>query len=184
MTREAARRLVVYAAAVVFAAALVHRLYSLGGPYFEFPDTVQDHVAVVRWPSADAIVLSRNAAKILPRGATVTILQPSAAPNYDATHYLTGVGLMPHQRVVRPAAEALRPCEQLHERRIPRRPFLHGAPGQIVAGLVLASGGCVERALLTLAPVATLCARGRRCLLSSTVPLGRAPEASRGRGHE
>jgi hypothetical protein len=102
MSREAARRLVVYAAAVVFAAALVYRFRSLGGPYFEFPDTVQDHVAVVRWPSADAIVLSRSAARILPRGATVTILQPSAAPNYDTTHYLTGVGLMPHQRVVRP----------------------------------------------------------------------------------
>lgn len=103
--REWPRRAVIYAAAVIFAAALVHRFQSLGGPYFEFPDTVQDHVAVVRWPSADAIVLSRNAAKILPRGATVTILQPSAAPNYDATHYLTGVGLMPHQRVVRPDLE-------------------------------------------------------------------------------
>jgi hypothetical protein len=102
MNTEAARRLVIYAAAVVFAAALVHRFHSLGGPYFELPDTIQDHVAVVRWPSADAIVLSRNAAKLLPRGASVTILQPSQAPNYDATHYLTGVGLMPHQLVVKP----------------------------------------------------------------------------------
>ena len=106
MSREAVRRLIVYAAAIAFAAALVLRFHALGGPYFELPDTVQDHVNVVRWPSADAIVLSRNAAKILPRGATVTILQPSAAPNYDTTHYLTGVGLMPHQRVVKPNLDA------------------------------------------------------------------------------
>ena len=102
MNTETVRRVVICAAAVVFAIALVHRFHSLGGPYFELPDTIQDHVAVVKWPSADAIVLSRNAAKILPRGASVTILQPSQAPNYDATHYLTGVGLMPHQLVVKP----------------------------------------------------------------------------------
>jgi hypothetical protein len=102
MNTETVRRVVICAAAVVFASALVHRFHSLGGPYFEFPDTIQDHVAVVKWPSADAIVLSRNAAKILPRGATVTILQPSQAPNYDATHFLTGVGLMPHQQVIKP----------------------------------------------------------------------------------
>jgi hypothetical protein len=95
------RLALIYGAALVFAVALVFRFRSLGGPYFEFPDTVQDHVSVERYPSADAIVLSRNAAKILPRGATVTILVPSQAPDYDATHYLTGVALMPHQMVVR-----------------------------------------------------------------------------------
>ena len=98
--RSRARLGVIYAAAVVFAIALVLRFRSLGGPFFEFPQTVQDHVSVQRYPSADAIVLSRNAAKILPRGATVTILQPSQAPGYDVTHYLTGVGLMPHQIVI------------------------------------------------------------------------------------
>lgn len=105
--RETGRRVIIYAAATLLAAALVYRFHSLGGPYFERPETVQDHVAVVRWPSADAIVLSRNAARILPRGVTVTILQPSAAPNYDTTHYLTGVGLMPHQRVVKPDLSTL-----------------------------------------------------------------------------
>lgn len=100
--RDSVRRVIICAAAIVFAAALIYRFYSLGGPYFELPDTVQDHVSVVRWPSADAIVLAGNAAKILPRGVSVTILQPSAAPNFDVTHYLTGVGLMPHQRVVKP----------------------------------------------------------------------------------
>lgn len=102
MPRETARRVLIVAAAVVFALALIRRFHSLGGPYFDFfPQTIQEHVSVHRWPSADAIVLSRNAAKLLPRGATVTILQPSQAPNYDATHFLTGVGLMPHQRVIK-----------------------------------------------------------------------------------
>lgn len=98
--RDGIRHILIYAAALVFAAALVLRFQSLGGPFFEFPETVQDHVSPHRYPSADAIVLSRTAAKLLPRGATVTILHPPDAPNYDATHFLTGVGLLPHQIVI------------------------------------------------------------------------------------
>ncbi|MEO8381980.1 MAG: hypothetical protein ABI779_20120 [Acidobacteriota bacterium] len=98
--RSRVRAPAIYVAALVFAVALVVRFRSQGGPYFELPQTVQDHVSLQRYPSADAIVLSRNAAKLLPRGATVTVLLPSEAPTYDVTHYLTGVGLMPHQIVI------------------------------------------------------------------------------------
>ena len=89
-----------YAATIVFLAALVHRFHWLGGPYFELPDTIQDHVWPSRFLSADAIVLSRRAEPLLPRGATVTLLAPSEAPNYDQTHWLTGLGLLTHQRVM------------------------------------------------------------------------------------
>ena len=95
-----ARRVLIYAAAILFAAATIHRFHWLGGPYFTFPDTIQDHVWPVRFASADAIVLSRRAEPLLPRGAKVTVITPSEAPNYDQTHWLTGLGMLPRQHVV------------------------------------------------------------------------------------
>jgi len=97
---RAGRRVVIVAAALVFAAAIVHRFHWLGGPYFEIPETIQDHVWPVRFPSRDAIVLSRRAEPLLPRDATVTILAPEEAPDYDQTHWLTGLGMLPRQHLV------------------------------------------------------------------------------------
>lgn len=48
----------------------------------------------------DVILLARAAAAIIPRGATVTAIQPSQAPDYDVSLYLTAAGLMPQHRVV------------------------------------------------------------------------------------
>lgn len=102
MRSERARAIVIYAAAAVFAVALIHRFYALGGPYFTFPRTVQDHIAPVPFPSRDVILLAERAAEIVPRGATVTALQPSLAPNYDVTHWMAAFGVMPRHRVVAP----------------------------------------------------------------------------------
>lgn len=107
--REVGRSIIIYAGAVLFAAALVHRYHALGGPYFELPKTVQDHVAPTPYASRDVILLARAAAEIIPRGATVTAIQPSQAPDYDVTHYLTAVGMMPRHRVVAPAIDASDP---------------------------------------------------------------------------
>ena len=100
MARQIIRRVLIYAAALVFIMAVVRRYHWLGGPYFTFPDTIQDHVWPERFASADAIVLARRAEPLLPRGAKVTLLTPSEAPNYDQTHWLTGLGLLPRQEVV------------------------------------------------------------------------------------
>lgn len=97
---EKIRRVMVYLAAAVFASALVYRFHWLGGPYFEWPGTIQDHVYPHRFFSADAIVLSRRAGPLLARGATVTILAPAEAPAYDQTHWLTGLGMLPRNHVV------------------------------------------------------------------------------------
>src|SRR5688572_21492008 len=94
------RRVVIYTAAVIFFVVLIRHFHWLGGPYFEFPGTIQDHVWPTRFLSADAIVLSRRAEPLLPRGATVTILAPVEAPDYDQTHWLTGLGMLPRQHVV------------------------------------------------------------------------------------
>jgi hypothetical protein len=105
-SRETLRTVIIYVAASVLAAALVHRYYQLGGPYFEFPKTVQDHVAPSFYPSRDVILLAAAAAELIPRGATVTAIQPSQAPDYDVTLYLTAAGMMPRHRVVPPAFAA------------------------------------------------------------------------------
>lgn len=104
-----AGRVVLCAAVLVFAGATIHRFRWLGGPYFAFPETIQDHVWPARFPSADAIVLCRRAEPMLPRGATVTVLKPSEAPNYDQTHWLTGLGMLPRQHPVAQKIDELQP---------------------------------------------------------------------------
>lgn len=101
--------MVICAAALVLGAATIHRFHWLGGPYFTFPETIQDHVWPARFPSRDAIVLSRRAEPLLPRGAKVTILKPSEAPNYDQTHWLTGLGMLPRQHAVPQKVDELQP---------------------------------------------------------------------------
>ena len=82
---------------------LVERLHSRGGPYFEIPRTVFDHGGAGPPPlSRQAFVMSENAAPLLPRGATVTVIAPELAPNWDATHYLSASGLLPRQHVLHP----------------------------------------------------------------------------------
>jgi hypothetical protein len=102
---ERARAAIIYLAAALFAVALAHRFYRLGGPYFTFPKTVQDHVAPFVFPSRDVILLADRAKDIIPRGATVTALCPSEAPNYDVTLWMTAFGMMPRHRVVPPKVE-------------------------------------------------------------------------------
>jgi hypothetical protein len=109
-SREIVRRVIIVAAAIVFLGALVRRFHWLGGPYFDFfPPTIQDHVWPARFPSADAIVLCRRVEPLLPRGAKVTVLKPGEAPNYDQTHWLTGLGMLPRQFLVPQKVDELKP---------------------------------------------------------------------------
>lgn len=66
---------------------------------------MQDHVAPAMFASRDVILLAGAAETIVPRGATVTAIQPSQAPDYDVTHYLAAAGMMPRHRVVPPALD-------------------------------------------------------------------------------
>jgi hypothetical protein len=102
MSRMKLRGWVAVAATLLLLAVTVRHFHWLGGPYFELPETVQDHVWPVPFASRDAIVLARKAAEILPRGTTVTAFQPSTGPDYDVTHFLSAAGVMPHHRVLPP----------------------------------------------------------------------------------
>ena len=97
---------IIFLSALLLAGALVHRFYKLGGPYFAPPVTVQDHVWPVFFPSRDVLVLASKAEPLLPRGSTVTAIQPSQAPNYDVTLYLAAAGMMPRHHLVPPKLAA------------------------------------------------------------------------------
>jgi len=84
------------------AVLLVRVLYGHGGPYFEIPVTVLDHVDANTPLSRQAIVMSRNAEPLMPRNASLTVIAPALAPDYDFTHYLTASGMLPHHRVLHP----------------------------------------------------------------------------------
>jgi CRP-like cAMP-binding protein len=102
LTRSLAASSIAWLSAAILTVALIRQYVWLGGPYWVFPETVQDHVWPTTFASRDVIVLARHAARIVPRNATVTAIEPSLAPNYDVTHFLTAAGMMPHHRVVPP----------------------------------------------------------------------------------
>jgi hypothetical protein len=96
-------RAIIYISTALMMLLLLERLHARGGPYFEIPRTVFDHAVPGPMPlSRQAIVVSEQAAPLLPRGATVTVIAPELAPNYDVTHYLTASGFLPRQHVVHP----------------------------------------------------------------------------------
>jgi hypothetical protein len=105
LTRTFVRTTIAWSAVVLLTAAWIRHYASLGGPYFTAPRTVQDHVWPEPFPSRDVILLAQRAARVLPRNVTVTAIQPSQAPNFDVTLFLTAAGMMPHQRVVPPKFE-------------------------------------------------------------------------------
>src|SRR5207248_10752784 len=89
--------------AVAMMVLLAGILRSRGGPYLQIPRTVFDHVTAGDPPLArQAIVMCENAGPLMPPGATVTVIAPQLAPNFDATHYLTASGFLPRQRVQHP----------------------------------------------------------------------------------
>ncbi len=99
-----ARSIVIYGVSIVFAFALVHHYYVQGGPYFQIPVTILDHVPHLA-SGRDMILLSRKAASLIPRGATVTAIDPSQAPNYDPPLYFTAAGILSRQHVVPPVLD-------------------------------------------------------------------------------
>lgn len=107
-TRPAVATALAWVASALLVGALVRHYAWLGGPYFVWPETVQDHVWPTTFASRDVIVLARRAEKILPRDSTVTAIEPSLAPHYDPTHFLTANGLMPHHRVLPPKLDVAR----------------------------------------------------------------------------
>ena len=94
--------------ALLLTAALIGRLYTRGGPYFERPETIVDHVGRGRHATRDALVLLPKVRPLLPRGAQVTCFRPvdGGRPREDSDNFLAAVGQLPEQSVLPPFARA------------------------------------------------------------------------------
>jgi hypothetical protein len=71
------------------------RLKRGGGPYFERPATIVDHLGPREHEVHREILTLQRVAKTIPRGARVSVIPD------DTPHYLTAVALLPDHVVVR-----------------------------------------------------------------------------------
>ena len=120
---------------LLLTAAAVARLALRGGPYFEIPQTVMDHVdrldaPYVVNPTRVPLAVIPRLARFIPRGADVTCFRPAfGREQYDAPSFLTAIGQLPRNHVLPPFAVTLHtPREQLTEYVIAiDEPFQHPA---------------------------------------------------------
>jgi hypothetical protein len=129
-------RAVLTGLALLLLAALAGRLYTRGGPYFERPRTIVDHIGRVA-ESRDALVLLPKVRPLLPRGVEVTCFRPvdGAAPAEDSENFLTAVGQLPYH-IVDPSFTAMAdvPRANLVEYVVAvREPFTHRDYKEIAA---------------------------------------------------
>jgi hypothetical protein len=100
---RAAERIIVAAATLILFIAFVNRLYTRGGPYFQFPQTIVDHVGPNKHETRDALMVLPRIRHLLPRGAHVACFRPiNGGQDYDAPNFLTAVGQLP-ERFVQPS---------------------------------------------------------------------------------
>jgi hypothetical protein len=128
MSRQRAEAVVVTLGALLLTVALIIRLVSRGGPYFDQPQTIVDHVAPEPHETRDALLLLPKVAPLIPRGATVTCFRPENGEQHvDAPSYLAAVGALPRHTVWPPFVAALGiPRKELVEWVIAvRDPFTH-----------------------------------------------------------
>jgi len=93
---------VIWCSAALLTFFLVQQLRSSGGPWLRVPETITDHEGPTFPLSRQAIVMCERSEPLMPRGSSVTVFAPELAPNYDATHYLLAIGLLPRHRIVAP----------------------------------------------------------------------------------
>ena len=102
MSVRAIRTFVVYTCAVWMTWLVLREFRVLGGPYFEIPETIFDHVLTEVPLSRQSIVMARHAEPLMPEGSSLTVIAPALAPNFDPTHFLAASGRLPRHRVLHP----------------------------------------------------------------------------------
>jgi len=120
---------------LVLTAATIACLAARGGPYFQIPQTVMDHVdrldaPYVANPTRTPLAVIPQLARFIPRDAEVTCFRPQfGRERYDAPSLLTAIGQLPRNRVLPPFAVSLdTPYQQLTEYVIAiGQPFQHPA---------------------------------------------------------
>ena len=120
-------------AVLLLTAATIVRLAARGGPYFQIPQTVMDHVdrldaPYVVNPTRTPLAVIPKLARFIPRRTEVTCFRPVfGREQYDVPSFLTAIGQLPRNRVLPPFAVSLdTPREQLTEYVIAiDEPFTH-----------------------------------------------------------
>ena len=103
MARGTFSEVAAWAGAVLLCGAAIQQLVARGGPYFDLPPTVMEHVSTDRHETRDALILLPQVARLIPRGATVTAFRPQGGrAQNDHANYLTAVGLLPYHFVLPP----------------------------------------------------------------------------------
>ncbi len=123
-----AEKAIVGAAIVILLIAFINRLYTRGGPYFQQPLTIVDHVGPNKHDTRDALVLLPRVRPLLPRGAQVTCFRPvGGQQNYDMQNFFAAVGQLPDQTVLPPfvAGADLAPSSLVEYVVAIREPFTH-----------------------------------------------------------
>jgi len=110
---------IVTGATLILLLAFIGRLYTRGGPYFERPLTIVDHVAPDKHDTRDALVLLPKVRPLLPRGAHVTCFEPGKRDTMP--DFFAAVGQLPQQTVVSPDSELPQYVIAI------RQPFTHTA---------------------------------------------------------
>jgi len=87
-------RIVLVAACVLLAAATVVRLKRGGGPYFERPATIVDHLGPREHEVHRELLTLQRVAKSIPCGARVSVIPD------DTPHYLAAVAMLPGRVIV------------------------------------------------------------------------------------
>ncbi len=89
------------AACLLLLASLVQILAARGGPYFDRPATVVEHVFPERHEARDALLALPLARRLLPRGATVVCFYPIKGKwRLDVPNLHTAVAELPDQFIV------------------------------------------------------------------------------------
>ena len=91
---------IVAIATLILLIALIDRFYTRGGPYFQRPATIVDHVGPEKHGTRDALILLPKVRRLLPRGARVTCFEPGNADM--SPDFFAAVGQLPQQTVVSP----------------------------------------------------------------------------------
>jgi hypothetical protein len=128
MSSDRAASAVICASALLLTIALITRLASRGGPPFDRPLTIVDHVAPEPHETRDALLLLPKVVPLIPRGAIVTCFRPeNGQQHFDAPDYFAAVGGLPRHTVWPPFAASLgSPRNELVEWVIAvREPFTH-----------------------------------------------------------
>jgi hypothetical protein len=125
--RERLQGAVIWSASLLLVAAFAHRLLTRGGPYFDRPRTVMDHVSPFGHETTDALVVLPEFANLLPRGASVACFRPVGGEAANDGNTLPAVGMLPRQMVVPPFAASLStPTRELPDYVVALRdPFTH-----------------------------------------------------------